>query len=92
MANHVRVSCRTLERAFCNTLEMAVLGAIQRLRIRKARSLLSNTALPIEIIAGACGFSNHRRFDIVFKGEMQKTPTHFRQANRFSRDDVRHYP
>ncbi|MGC6457557.1 MAG: substrate-binding domain-containing protein [Akkermansiaceae bacterium] len=92
LANHVGVSRRTLERAFSNTLQMTVLGAIQRLRIRRASSLLSNTDLPIEIIAGECGFSNHRRLGIVFKGEMQKTPTQFRQANRFSRDDVGHHP
>lgn len=46
----------------------------------------------MEIIAGECGLSNHRRFGSVFKGEMQKTPTQFPQANRFSRDDIRHYP
>lgn len=85
VARHVGVSRRSLERAFSKVLEMTVLAAIHRLRIRRAKSLLYNTDLPIETIAGECGFSNHRRFGLVFKGQMKVTPSQFRQRSRFER-------
>lgn len=91
IADYAGVSRRTLERAFSNALQMTILDTIRRVRIRRAKSLLSNTDLPIEVIAGECGFSNYRRFGIVFKDQMQMTPSLFRYMNRFSRDDFGHH-
>lgn len=83
VSEHVGVSRRSLERAFSGALGMTVLGVIHRQRIRRAKSLLSHTDLPTATIAAECGFSNHRRFGIVFKGQMRMTPSQFRQLSRF---------
>ena len=62
VSEYLGVSRRSLERVFSSALGMTVLGAIHRLRIRSAKSLLSNTDLSTATIAAECGFSNHRRF------------------------------
>ena len=85
LAGYAGISRRSLERAFSKVLGMTVLSAIHRLRNRRARSLLYNTDLPVETIAGECGFSNHRRFGIVFRNQMRVTPSRFRQMSRFQK-------
>jgi len=83
VSEYLGVSRRSLERVFSSALGMTVLGAIHRLRIRSAKSLLSNTDLSTATIAAECGFSNHRRFGIVFKEQMRMTPSQFRRLVRF---------
>jgi len=83
LADYVGISRRSLERAFSKELGMTVLSAIHRIRIRRAKSLLFGTDLPIETVAGECGFSNHRRFGIVFRRQMRVTPSQFRQMSSF---------
>ena len=85
IAGHVGASRRSLERGVSKVLGMTVLGAIHRLRIRRAKSLLANTDLPVLTIAGECGFSNHRRFGVIFKSQAGVTPSQFRQMSRFEK-------
>ncbi len=78
VAAHLGLSRRSLERAFTKQLGITVLAATQRARIRKAKHLLRDSDLPIKLIAIECGFSNHRRFGIVFRALTTLTPTQFR--------------
>lgn len=83
VAEHVGCSRRSLERLFHKELGMTVLSAIQRAKIRRAKSLLRNNDIQIQLIAYECGFSNHRRFGIVFKAETKMTPSEFRAYYSF---------
>ena len=67
VARESGLSRRSLERKFNAVFDSTVLGVIHRLRIEKAQQLLRDTDLSVHHIAIDCGFSNHRRFGIVFK-------------------------
>ena len=84
VADHISVSRRSLERVFSKVLGATVLEVIHRYRIRRAKTLLYQTDLAITTIASECGFSNHRRFAIVFKSYANLNPSQYRQLCRFS--------
>ena len=85
VAEHVGLSRRSLERTFAKQLGITVLGATQRARVRNAKSLLRTSTLPINLIATECGFSNHRRFGIVFRASTNMTPSAFRNYYDFDK-------
>lgn len=85
VAEHVNTSRRSLERTFSKQLGITVLAATQRARVRKAKTLLRNSTLPINLVALECGFSNHRRFGVVFRASTSMTPTEFRNYYDFDR-------
>lgn len=85
VAEHVNVSRRSLERTFEKRLGLTVLTVTQRARIRKAKSLLRESDLPVQVIAAECGFSNHRRFGIVFRAFTEMTPSEFRNFYEFDK-------
>ncbi len=87
VAEHVGTSRRSLERTFSKQLGITVLAATQRARIRRAKTLLRNSTLPITLVALECGFSNHRRFGIVFRASTNLTPSEFR--NYYDFDQLR---
>ena len=53
---------------------------ISVLRLQKAKSLLSETALPIRQIAYACGFENEYYFSNFFKKHITLSPTAYRKT------------
>ena len=85
VAEHVGLSRRSLERTFAKQLGITVLAATQRARVRNAKSLLRTSTLPINLIASECGFSNHRRFGIVFRALTNMTPSAFRTYYDFDK-------
>ena len=50
------------------------------LRLKKAESLLSDTALPVKEVAAACGFENEYYFSNFFKKHKGLSPSAFRKA------------
>ena len=51
------------------------------LRIRKAKQLLTDTALSVTVIAGECGFSSVYHFCRLFKIKVGQTPSEYKKAN-----------
>ncbi|OPJ54776.1 AraC family transcriptional regulator [Clostridium chromiireducens] len=67
-----------LSRIFSNKIGFQFNDYVNRLRINKAQKLLSETDLPITVIALECGFESQRNFNRIFKELTSLTPTKFR--------------
>jgi len=78
----VPLSRRALERKFRDQLGRTVLEEIRRARLDLAKSLLSETNLPMPSIAARCGFSGARRLAVVFRQIVGATPTEYRAQTR----------
>jgi LacI family transcriptional regulator len=78
----VPLSRRALERKFREQLGRTVLEEIRRVRLDLAKSLLSDTNLPMPAIAARCGFSGARRLAVVFRQIIGVTPSEYRAQAR----------
>lgn len=67
-----------LSRIFSNKIGYQFNDYVNRLRINKAQKLLSETDLPITIVALECVFESQRNFNRIFKELTSLTPTKFR--------------
>jgi len=81
LADRLATSRRTLERSFRSHLSRSVLDEIRRVRIERVRELLSETSLPMPLIAARTGFGNARRLAVVFRQVTGTTPTRFRRRS-----------
>jgi LacI family transcriptional regulator len=72
------LSRRGLERRFNEFLGRTPKKEILRVRIDRAKMLLSQTVLPIETVAKKCGFSAVRHFAEIFCRETGETPRAYR--------------
>lgn len=68
-----------LSRVFKSKRNILLSEWIIRLRLAKAKELLSNSSLTVEEIAGRCGYENFRYFFKLFKSKTGVTPTQYRQ-------------
>ena len=75
-------SRRSLERRFRSTLGRGLGEEIRRVRLEKARALLSGTEMPIAQVATRSGFSEVKHLSTAFRREWGLTPTEYRQASR----------
>lgn len=78
----VGVSRRTLEKRFKSALGMTPLEEIQRLRVARAKDLLSRSDFSLNEVAVNSGFSSVSRLCIVFKQQTGRTPAQFRRESR----------
>lgn len=78
LAAMFNVSRVTLFRAFNESLGVSPIEYLDRQRIAKATSLLSNTSHPIGFVAKACGYCSPKYFMRRFKAVTGTTPTEFR--------------
>jgi LacI family transcriptional regulator len=78
----VAVSRRSLERRFRVVLGRGLGEEIRRVRIEKAKGLLSGTGMPIAQVATSSGFSEAKHLSTVFRREMGLTPTEYRSSSR----------
>lgn len=69
-------------RKFKKQTGLTVMNYIQILRIEKARKLLTETELPVQDIAAACGFSDTAYFTNRFRALCRCTPTQLRQRTK----------
>ncbi|MDR2759480.1 MAG: PocR ligand-binding domain-containing protein [Spirochaetaceae bacterium] len=69
---------------------------LNRLRVEKASSMLTETSLPLNEIAGACGFEDQSWFSKIFKTYAGISPGKYRETggniNSFPQDEGRPYP
>jgi LacI family transcriptional regulator len=78
----VPVNRRSLERKFARHVGRTPLQEIHRVRLEKARELLSGTDLSMPAIATRSGFPNPERLATVFRAEAGMTPTQYRRQFR----------
>ena len=78
----VAASRRSLERRFRAVLGRGLGEEIRRVRMDKARWLLSGTEMPIARVATASGFSEAKHLSTAFRRESGLTPTEYRRRSR----------
>ena len=82
VAAHVALSCSTLRRRFHHALSRSVYDEIMRVRLARARELLTETEMPLLQIAQEIGYEHQEYFGAIFKSHTGMTPIQFRQANQ----------
>jgi len=73
------VGRRTLQRRFRRWLGRGLSAEIRRVHVERAKRLLSETELPIKIVAEQSGFTDFRHMAVVFRQELGLSPTAFRR-------------
>ncbi|MDQ2702056.1 MAG: helix-turn-helix domain-containing protein [Pseudomonadota bacterium] len=74
---------RSFDRRFRKATGMSPLAYVQTLRLEEAKQQLEATALPIEAIAGECGYEDAGYFSRLFTKRVGLTPANYRR--RFGR-------
>ena len=87
IAGRCGASSRYLRREFRACLGMGIGDYIQELRLRKARSLLSDKRLTVLEVALDCGFGSSQYFSRVFKKTVGMSPGQFRNLLGRARED-----
>lgn len=82
LADHCRVSERTLLRHFHADFGASPLEYVQKLRVERAKALLESTKLSFEEIVGRCGYQDVSSFRRLFKQVTQLTPNDYRDRFR----------
>lgn len=74
----VPMAKRTLDRRFQKAFGRTPTDEIKRMRINKARQLLIETDLPMQLIAERCGYATYNYLTNVFKRTTGLTPSAYR--------------
>lgn len=82
IASELSLSKYTLCRRYFAECGMTVMEQLKRIRVAKAKQLLSSTALPVSEIGKMCGFMSPSYFGKVFKGITGSTPAAYRAGIR----------
>jgi LacI family transcriptional regulator len=85
LAKALGVSRRVLELKFNKSLGRTVLQEIRRVRVEKAKELLSRTNLDMEEVARRAGFSGARRLAVVFGEFAGIAPSIYRRQSQLQR-------
>ncbi len=86
IAARVGLSRRQLERLFRRYLNTSPARYYLRLRLERARLLLSQTTMPVTEIAFACGFTSASHFSKCYRDMFGRTPRDERRGG--DRDDI----
>lgn len=81
IAKFVFLSPSYFTRAFKEETDMSPISYLLKVRIDRAKELLSDTGLKISDIALSVGFSNQQRFNEMFKKYTRLTPLQYRKMN-----------
>ncbi len=76
------LSRRVLEQRFKQVLGRSPAAEIRRVRVERAKELLTTTDWSMPRIAAAAGFSQTEVMNQVFRRELDVTPSEFRRASR----------
>lgn len=82
LAEQCKLSEVYFRRVFTNYYNMSPKQFLIDIRINKAKQLLSEGAMKINVIASNCGFSNQYHFCRLFKEKTGLTPTEYIKRNR----------
>jgi LacI family transcriptional regulator len=78
VAREAGMSRRNMDLLFRRSLKTTPVRWLQRLRVRRAQRLLARTGLPVEEIAGQCGYANTVSFWRAFRRECGMAPGEYR--------------
>jgi len=78
----VTISRTALDKRFLKALGHTPHEEIRRVRLKRARELLAESDLTLEVIAGRCGFRHGEYLGAVFLQEFGQTPGDFRAQQR----------
>jgi LacI family transcriptional regulator len=82
-----KVSRRILEQRFQQVLGRSPAEEIRRVRLNRAKELLTITDWKIPGIAAASGFSSAEVLNQIFRRELDTTPTLYRRQSRAGAND-----
>jgi LacI family transcriptional regulator len=82
VAGHVSLSRSALQRRFKKVVGRTIHEEALRIRLDRARELLSHTDLPIALVAEKAGFTHQEYLGSVFRSRLGQTPAQFRRASR----------
>jgi len=85
VARQVSLGRRTLERRCQAALGWSLGEEIRRVRLERARHLLSSSDLPMKAVAKAAGFSGFRHLGEAFRQYLGVAPTTYRRQTRIVR-------
>jgi transcriptional regulator GlxA family with amidase domain len=80
MARHAGLAARSFARRFEAEIGESPLQWLIEQRVRHAQLLLETTSLPIDTIAGRCGFGTAMSLRLHFKRIAMVTPTDYRKT------------
>ncbi|WP_170763818.1 GlxA family transcriptional regulator [Ruegeria lacuscaerulensis] len=80
IGDRLRISQRQLERQFHKAFGETPTKYYRRTRIRRSKTLISETTLPVSEISVACGFSSKSNFDRAFAEFYGISPTRYRKS------------
>jgi LacI family transcriptional regulator len=80
----VTISRTALDKRFLKALGHTPHEEIRRVRLKRARELLAESDLTLEVIAGRCGFRHGEYLGAVFLQAFGQTPGEFRSQQRLA--------
>jgi len=80
IARHAGCTQKTLETHMKNALKATPQAVYRRLRLSRARQLISATDLPVAEIAGRCGYDNASAMTRAFRATYGQTPRNMRMS------------
>jgi transcriptional regulator GlxA family with amidase domain len=81
IADEAGLSTRQLERLFKRHFGQTPAALWKRWRLERARTLLTQTAMPITDVSVACGFSTAAHFSTAYRHQFGRTPSNERAAS-----------
>jgi transcriptional regulator GlxA family with amidase domain len=82
VADHCGVSLRVLYREFDKDLRSTPMVCLLRMRLRRAKEMLTEGGRKIEDVAEACGFGSLRTFQRAFQRVENESPQRWKLARR----------
>ena len=82
LAHDIAVGRRQLERRFRAVLGRSILDEVFRVRVERAKQLLTDTPLPVAAVAAQSGCSSVRRLEAVFAKLTGLSPTAYRHLSQ----------
>jgi len=74
LAERMAMSPRNFSRLFCQEIGMTPAKFVERVRLEAARNMMSQTDLPLEIVATKCGFGSAEQMRRTFQRLLNTTP------------------
>jgi AraC-like DNA-binding protein len=81
ISNFVYLSPSYFTRVFKEEMKVSPISYLLKVRINKAKEILAGTDMKIGDTALAVGFSNHQRFNEIFRKNTGTTPSDFRKTS-----------
>ena len=82
LADRMAMSPRNFSRVFCHEIGMTPAKFVERARLEAARTLMLRSDLPMESIAGKCGFNNSEQMRRSFQRFLNISPQEYRSNFR----------